>query len=87
MNYNFRISVSSLQLLTATVSFSNLYIFHSSSSLNIPGRDASRAYVTGDFSEAGLVDDISGLSGGDYIGLDEWVKFYDKDYKYVGKYG
>ncbi|XP_050691044.1 neuferricin-like [Eriocheir sinensis] len=49
------------------------------------GRDASRSFVSGDFSEAGLVDDVSGLSGSDYIGLDEWVKFYDSDYKYIGK--
>ncbi|XP_076031488.1 neuferricin-like [Oratosquilla oratoria] len=49
------------------------------------GRDASRAFVSGDFSEAGLVDNIEGLSVTDYIGLDEWVKFYDADYKYVGK--
>ncbi|KAK8405991.1 hypothetical protein O3P69_007007 [Scylla paramamosain] len=49
------------------------------------GRDASRAYVSGDFTEAGLIDDVSGLSSTDYIGLDEWVKFYDTDYKYVGK--
>ncbi|XP_069946347.1 neuferricin [Cherax quadricarinatus] len=49
------------------------------------GRDGSRAFVTGDFTEEGLTDDISGLSSSDYIGLDEWVKFYESDYKYVGK--
>ena len=54
--------------------------------LHISGRDASRAYVSGDFTEAGLIDDVSGLSSTDYIGLDEWVKFYNTDYKYVGKY-
>lgn len=49
------------------------------------GRDASRAYVSGDFTEEGLIDDITGLTSTDYIGLNDWVKFYDKDYKYVGK--
>lgn len=49
------------------------------------GRDASRAFVSGDFTEEGLTDDITGLSSTDYIGLDEWVKFYQSDYKYVGK--
>ncbi|KAG7174676.1 Neuferricin-like [Homarus americanus] len=44
-----------------------------------------RAFVSGDFTEAGLNDDVSGLTSADYIGLDDWVKFYDKDYKYVGK--
>lgn len=49
------------------------------------GRDASRAFVSGDFSEEGLIDDITGLTSTDYIGLNDWVKFYDKDYRYVGK--
>ncbi len=49
------------------------------------GRDASRAFVTGQFEEEGLIDDVAGLSNSDYIGLDEWISFYHKDYKYVGK--
>ena len=48
-------------------------------------KDASRAYVTGDFDESGLTDDVSGLSNQDYLGLDDWLSFYHKDYKYVGK--
>ena len=36
------------------------------------GKDGSRAFVTGDFSEAGLTDDIDNLSYQDYIGLQEW---------------
>ncbi|CAL4129017.1 unnamed protein product, partial [Meganyctiphanes norvegica] len=51
----------------------------------ILGRDGSRAFVSGDFTETGLIDNISGLTSQDYIGLDEWVKFYYSDYKYVGK--
>ena len=51
----------------------------------ILGRDASRAYVSGQFDGEGLTDDVTGLSPGDYIGLDEWITFYHKDYKYVGK--
>ena len=49
------------------------------------GKDASRAYVTGNFDAEGLIDDVSGLSSSDYIGLDEWISFYHTDYKYVGK--
>ncbi|XP_069135483.1 neuferricin-like isoform X2 [Argopecten irradians] len=49
------------------------------------GRDGTRAFVSGDFTEAGLIDDISGLSLTDIRGLDDWVKFYKKDYTYVGK--
>ncbi|KAK7081595.1 Neuferricin [Halocaridina rubra] len=49
------------------------------------GCDASRAFVTGEFTEEGLTDDIRGLSATDYVGLDDWLKFYRNDYKYVGK--
>lgn len=48
-------------------------------------KDGTRAFVTGEFNEAGLIEDISGLSNGDYIGLKEWIGFYHKDYKYIGK--
>ena len=45
------------------------------------GRDASRAFVTGDFEEEGLIDDVSGLSSSDYLGLDEWIDLYHRDYR------
>jgi len=48
------------------------------------GRDASRAFVTGDFEEKGLIDTVDGLSKDDYMGLEEWSSFYNKDYKKVG---
>ncbi|TRY61072.1 hypothetical protein TCAL_05706 [Tigriopus californicus] len=47
--------------------------------------DGSRAFVTGQFDADGLVDDVSGLSGQDYLGLQEWTEFYHKDYTFVGK--
>ena len=49
------------------------------------GRDASRAFVTGEFKGAGLTDDVTGLNPLQLEELDGWVKFYDKDYTYVGK--
>ncbi|XP_023411906.2 neuferricin isoform X1 [Loxodonta africana] len=49
------------------------------------GRDASRAFVTGDYSEAGLVDDVSDLSFSDMLTLQNWLSFYEKNYKFVGK--
>ncbi|XP_040569152.1 neuferricin [Lepeophtheirus salmonis] len=49
------------------------------------GKDASRAFVTGEFNDGGLVDDVSGLSLDDYLGLAEWSDFYKKDYAFVGK--
>ena len=36
------------------------------------GKDGSRAFVTGEFNDAGLIDDIEGLSHQDYLGLQEW---------------
>ncbi|CAG0901323.1 unnamed protein product, partial [Darwinula stevensoni] len=49
------------------------------------GRDASRAFLTGDFSDGGLTDEVSGLTDEDYRALDEQADFYDSKYKYVGK--
>ena len=48
------------------------------------GKDASRAFVSGQFDDEGLVEDVSGLSSGDYLGLEEWASFYEKDYVRVG---
>lgn len=49
------------------------------------GRDASRAFVTGDFTEAGLTDDVSDLSPSQIVALYDWLAFYQKDYTPVGK--
>ncbi|CAJ0596881.1 unnamed protein product [Cylicocyclus nassatus] len=48
------------------------------------GRDATRAFVSGDFTETGLVDNTDGLSHEDLLGIRDWVSFYEKDYKLVG---
>jgi len=48
------------------------------------GKDASRAFVSGQFDEEGLVQEVDGLSSGDYLGLEEWARFYEKDYTRVG---
>lgn len=52
----------------------------------VSGRDASRAFVTGDFSEAGLNDDVSDLSPSQIVALYDWLAFYQKDYTPVGKH-
>ncbi|XP_059006480.1 neuferricin isoform X2 [Mustela nigripes] len=49
------------------------------------GRDASRAFVTGDYSEAGLVDDVADLSFSEVLTLQNWLSFYEKNYKFVGR--
>ncbi|KAE9555100.1 hypothetical protein FO519_001675 [Halicephalobus sp. NKZ332] len=48
------------------------------------GKDATRAFVTGDFSDGGLVDTVDGLSEQELLSVLDWVKFYEKDYKLVG---
>ena len=49
------------------------------------GRDGSRAFVTGEFNEEGLTDDLTGLNPLELTEIDNWVKLYDKDYTFVGK--
>ncbi|XP_072325261.1 neuferricin [Scyliorhinus torazame] len=49
------------------------------------GRDACRAFVSGDFTENGLVDDVSGLSPSEMLSLQEWLAFYKKEYLFKGK--
>ena len=53
--------------------------------ITVSGIDGTRAFVTGDFNNVGLIDDIEGLSEQDCLSLSEWNKFYTNDYKYVGK--
>ncbi|KAM8975708.1 neuferricin [Pelodytes ibericus] len=48
-------------------------------------KDASRAYVTGDFTEKGLVDDVSELSPVEMLHLNNWLSFYQKNYDFIGK--
>ncbi|KAL5148334.1 Membrane-associated progesterone-binding protein 4 [Glycine soja] len=50
------------------------------------GRDASRAFVSGNFSGDGLTDSLRGLSSTEVVkSIVEWRDFYHKSYKYVGK--
>ncbi|KAK2586729.1 hypothetical protein KPH14_011764 [Odynerus spinipes] len=49
------------------------------------GRDASLAFITGEFDEKELTDDISILSVQQIKMLDDWVQFYNENYIYKGK--
>ena len=51
----------------------------------VPGIDGSKAFVTGEFNEDGLIDDVSDLSPIQLGEIEDWVKFYEKDYTFVGK--
>lgn len=48
------------------------------------GRDASRAFVTGDF-QRDLTDNVHGLSNEQYASLIEWTNFYHKEYTFKGR--
>ncbi|KAJ7964607.1 Membrane-associated progesterone-binding protein [Quillaja saponaria] len=49
------------------------------------GRDASRAFVSGNFTGDGLTDSLRGLSSTEVKSIVEWRDFYYRSYKYVGK--
>ncbi|NXK97145.1 NEUFC protein, partial [Formicarius rufipectus] len=51
----------------------------------LAGRDATRAFATGDFTPAGLVDDVLALSPQELLSIQRWLSFYSDNYKPVGK--
>ena len=66
--------------MTITVSMPRLC-----KALFIAARDGTRAFVTGEFNDAGLVDDVTGLTLGQMLELEHWIKFYDSGYLYKGE--
>ena len=51
------------------------------------GRDATRAFSTGDFTEEGLIANLNGLSDEEMLGLEHWSRFYrsgESGYAFVG---
>ena len=52
----------------------------------IAGGDGTRAFITGDFTDEGLKEDIYGPSPKECTDLQNWVdSTYEKDYIFVGK--
>ncbi|XP_015576925.1 membrane-associated progesterone-binding protein 4 isoform X1 [Ricinus communis] len=49
------------------------------------GRDASRAFFSGNFTGDGLTDSLQGLSSTEVKSVVEWREFYFKSYMFVGK--
>ncbi|EXC35016.1 hypothetical protein L484_017717 [Morus notabilis] len=49
------------------------------------GRDASRAFVSGNFTGDGLTDSLRGLSSTEVKSIVEWRDFYSRSYTFVGK--
>lgn len=48
------------------------------------GIDGSKGFVTGQFDEDGLVDDIAEFTTSQILSLESWMSFYEKDYKHIG---
>lgn len=53
--------------------------------LSALGRDASRLFITGKFSNKNVADDVMGLKHQELISLNNWLKFYEKEYEKVGR--
>ncbi|KAG0565286.1 hypothetical protein KC19_8G179100 [Ceratodon purpureus] len=49
------------------------------------GRDASRAFVSGNFSDDGLTDSLEGLTPSQIKAIDDWRLFFLSRYVYLGK--
>lgn len=49
------------------------------------GRDASRAFVSGNFTGDGLTDSLHGLSSSEVKSVVDWRDFYFRTYKFVGR--
>ncbi|KAJ8770390.1 hypothetical protein K2173_015004 [Erythroxylum novogranatense] len=49
------------------------------------GRDASRAFVSGNFTGDGLTDSLHGLSTTEVKSIVDWRDFYFRSYTFVGK--
>ncbi|ONK79154.1 uncharacterized protein A4U43_C01F3480 [Asparagus officinalis] len=49
------------------------------------GRDASRAFVSGNFTGDGLTDSLLGLTSTEVNSIVDWRKFYHERYIFVGK--
>jgi len=49
------------------------------------GIDGTKAFVSGDFNKVGLVDNIDTLTDDECVALNDWVKFYENEYTYIGK--
>jgi hypothetical protein len=52
----------------------------------LPAKDASKAFITGDFetSTDEELEDVLTLTGRDLLGLKNWREFYEKTYVFKG---
>ena len=50
----------------------------------ISGKDGTRAFVTGEFNEKGLIEDISDFTPHQMYDVYDWQEFYRTSYTYIG---
>uniref|UniRef100_A0A8D8WFX7 Neuferricin n=1 Tax=Cacopsylla melanoneura TaxID=428564 RepID=A0A8D8WFX7_9HEMI len=49
------------------------------------GRDGTRAFVSGNFTDEGFTDDIDNITGAEAVELNNWLDFYQTNYVFKGK--
>lgn len=48
------------------------------------GRDGTRAFISGNFTDEGLIEDIDDITGGEILELNNWLDFYKTNYVFKG---
>ena len=62
-----------------------MFIFSSHKHLFLfAGRDGTKAFITGEFNEEGLIEDTTGITSSQLVELEEWLNFYRRDYIFKG---
>lgn len=61
------------------------FLFNNNTFFFKSGQDASRSFVTGKFEKTQISDDVSNLTNQELRSLNNWVKFYKREYSFVGK--
>ena len=55
--------------------------------IGLSGRDVTMAFVTGEFNEKSLTDEIDSLTNSQTKSVYTWIRFYNENYVYRGNFG
>ncbi len=64
---------------------SRFYVGNGTYAMCFTGRDASRAFATGNFTDEGCVDDVEGLSYDEWAAIRQWADTMREKYTFVGR--
>jgi hypothetical protein len=64
---------------------SRFYVGNGTYAMCFTGRDASRAFATGDFTDEGCVDDVEGLSYDEWASIRRWADTMREKYVFIGR--